>query len=170
MSHNFCVEHISFCTDARGNERFILRFSSLFVYKIKYLFYFSLFLPQASSLKLVDYITTMRQRKNCFRSCYWQNCINKCWKHTSTLSFWDLKYLLSRLLWCFSEHWWYHTAVKLKKSAVIGSRKTNQWTLMQINTILIALFSSFKCCVLVVVQWMGLGNRESKHFKPNLEI
>ena len=140
-----------------------------------FLTHFSLFLPQAPSLELPSRLyynnaTTKKLFLKLLLLLLWQNCINKCWKHTSTLSFWDLKYLLSRLLWCFSEHWWYHTAVKLKKSAVIGSRKTNQWTLMQINTILIALFSSFKCCVLVVVQWMGLGNRESKHFKPNLEI
>ena len=104
----------------RVSETFILTFFSLCMKKIL----FSLFLPQAPSLELVYYITTMRQRKNCFRSCYsdWQNCINKCWKHTSTLSFWDLKYLLSRLLWCFSEHWWWHTAVKLEKSAVIVSK------------------------------------------------
>ena len=48
------------------SETFILKFFSLCM---KNLFYFSLFLPQAPSLKLVDYITTMRQRKNCFWSC-----------------------------------------------------------------------------------------------------
>ena len=69
-----------------------------------FLTHFSLFLPQAPSLELPSRLyynnaTTKKLFLKLLLLLLWQNCINKCWKHTSTLSFWDLKYLLSRLFY-----------------------------------------------------------------------